>query len=148
MPQLLRYLINCSIVFCVSVVSFYYSANAQDSTNESDFIYSPKEFTGVSIQGLNKITTELEQLKVTHGVTSRFGNLEIIAHACWESPPGERPESAALLEVWELRAGEQPAKVFSGWMFASNPALSSLAHPVYDLTVIDCIETAEQTPEQ
>lgn len=28
--------------------------------------------------------------------------------------------------------------IFSGWMFASSPALSALQHPVYDVWVIDC----------
>jgi hypothetical protein len=28
--------------------------------------------------------------------------------------------------------------VFSGWMFASSPALNALEHPVYDVWVIDC----------
>lgn len=28
--------------------------------------------------------------------------------------------------------------IFSGWMFASSPALSALQHPIYDIWVIDC----------
>jgi hypothetical protein len=28
--------------------------------------------------------------------------------------------------------------IFSGWMFASSPALNALEHPVYDVWVIDC----------
>ncbi len=28
--------------------------------------------------------------------------------------------------------------IFSGWMFASSPALSALQHPVYDVWAIDC----------
>ncbi|MCB2113418.1 MAG: DUF2155 domain-containing protein [Parvularculaceae bacterium] len=28
--------------------------------------------------------------------------------------------------------------IFSGWMFASSPALNGLEHPVYDVWVIDC----------
>lgn len=35
-------------------------------------------------------------------------------------------------------------KVFSGWMFASSPALNPLEHPVYDVWVIDC-ETRSAT---
>lgn len=33
-------------------------------------------------------------------------------------------------------------KIFSGWMFASSPALNPLEHPVYDVWVIDCIASA------
>lgn len=36
-------------------------------------------------------------------------------------------------------AGALPENmIFSGWMFASSPALSALQHPVYDVWVIDC----------
>ncbi|MBU3655480.1 MAG: DUF2155 domain-containing protein, partial [Alphaproteobacteria bacterium] len=28
--------------------------------------------------------------------------------------------------------------LFSGWMFASSPAVSALEHPVYDIVVLDC----------
>lgn len=31
-----------------------------------------------------------------------------------------------------------PDRIFSGWMFASSPALNSMEHPVYDVWVIDC----------
>ncbi|MEM9705390.1 MAG: DUF2155 domain-containing protein [Pseudomonadota bacterium] len=34
------------------------------------------------------------------------------------------------------------ALVFSGWMFASSPALNPLEHPVYDVWVIDCKTTS------
>ncbi len=33
-----------------------------------------------------------------------------------------------------------PDRLFSGWMFASSPALSSLEHPVYDIWVLDCLD--------
>ena len=33
-----------------------------------------------------------------------------------------------------------PVDLFSGWMFASSPAVSALEHPVYDIWVIDCAE--------
>lgn len=36
--------------------------------------------------------------------------------------------------------------VFSGWMFASSPALNPLEHPVYDVWVIDCQTAADDTP--
>ncbi len=32
--------------------------------------------------------------------------------------------------------------IFSGWMFASSPALNGLQHPVYDIWVIDCATVA------
>ncbi|MEL6359838.1 MAG: DUF2155 domain-containing protein [Pseudomonadota bacterium] len=37
-------------------------------------------------------------------------------------------------------------KIFSGWMFASSPALNALEHPVYDVWVISC-ETMPEDSE-
>ena len=36
------------------------------------------------------------------------------------------------------RLGEQAVRTFTGWMFASSPALNALEHPVYDVWVLDC----------
>ena len=36
--------------------------------------------------------------------------------------------------------------LFSGWMFASSPALSALEHPVYDVWVIDCAQSEPEPP--
>ncbi len=47
-------------------------------------------------------------------------------------------EAAAFLEIRDLRKPGAPAVVFSGWMFASTPALSALEHPIYDVWVLDC----------
>ena len=100
---------------------------------------SPQEMYNILVlQGLNKVTAKIEEIIAPVGTVVRFGNLEIIARACWQAPPEARPENAALLEVSELKPGEQPARIFAGWMFSSSPALSALEHPVYDLTVIRC----------
>jgi hypothetical protein len=38
----------------------------------------------------------------------------------------------------DLPSALDPDRIFSGWMFASTPALNALEHPVYDVWVIDC----------
>ena len=50
--------------------------------------------------------------------------------------------AAAFLEIVDAKPGEAPVKLFSGWMFASSPAVSALEHPVYDVWVIDCKNAA------
>ena len=42
----------------------------------------------------------------------------------------------------DVKPGESPVRLFTGWMFASSPALSALEHPVYDVWVIDCKASA------
>lgn len=90
------------------------------------------------LQGLDKVTARVTTLRVDIGNTVRFGTLEIIVRQCDKRPPEEPPESAAFLDVWEMRPGEPAAGLFRGWMFASSPGLNALEHPVYDVWVLDC----------
>lgn len=99
---------------------------------------APKPITAAVLQGLDKITARVTTIKAPLGQTVRFGTLEIQARSCEKRPPEEPPESAAFVEIRELKPGAQPARVFAGWMFASSPALSALEHPVYDVWVTDC----------
>ena len=92
------------------------------------------------LQGLNKVTARVSAIDVPLSRTVRFGTLEITVHTCRKAPPEKPPESAAFLEIRDLKPGEPPVKLFSGWMFASSPALSALEHPVYDIWVLDCRE--------
>jgi hypothetical protein len=93
----------------------------------------------VVLQGLDKITARVSTIKVPVGQTVTFGALQITARACDKHPPEEAPEAAAFLEVVEVEPDEKPVQRFTGWMFASSPALSALEHPVYDLIVLDCV---------
>ena len=92
----------------------------------------------VVLQALDKITARVSRITVPVGGTVTFGSLQITAKACDKHPPEETPESAAFLQVVEVKLGEAPVGRFSGWMFASSPALSAMEHPVYDLWVLDC----------
>ena len=90
------------------------------------------------LQGLDKVTARVVTLDVPVGDTVTFGSLRIAARTCRKASPVEPPESAAFLEIQEARPDEAVEPLFSGWMFASSPALSALEHPVYDIWVIDC----------
>ena len=92
----------------------------------------------VVLGGLDKVTAHVSTFEVPVGKTVTFGALQITARACDKHPPEETPESAAFLEVVEVRPGETPHQLFSGWMFASSPALSAMDNPIYDLWVLDC----------
>jgi hypothetical protein len=96
------------------------------------------------LQGLDKVTARISALHAPLDQPTRFGTLEVVARACRETPPTEPPESAAFLQIRELPAASDtegtPVDLFSGWMFASSPAVSALEHPVYDNWVTDCAE--------
>ena len=94
------------------------------------------------LQGLDKTTARVSTFDAPVGQPVRFGRLVITARACVKHPPEEEPESAAFLQIDELRQDERNAeiaqRIFSGWMFASSPALSALENPIYDVSVLDC----------
>jgi len=97
------------------------------------------------LQGLDKITARVSKFEAPVDAPVQFGTLAIRVRDCEKNPPEDTPESAAFVEIDETRTGEIRTRVFSGWMFASSPALSALEHPVYDVTLLDC-RTASGSP--
>ena len=108
---------------------------------------APIEGTGAILQGLDKVTARVSEIEAPLHRLVRFGTLEIIVRPCQKTPPEEPPESAAFLEIRDAKPGEAAVVLFTGWMFASSPALSALEHPVYDVWVLDCLTAAEPEPE-
>jgi hypothetical protein len=110
---------------------------AQDGSGASgDEVEAPKPV--ILLRGLDKVTARVSPIEMHVDEPGRFGSLEITVRSCHKAPPEDPPESAAFLEIRELRPGESPVELFSGWMFASSPAFSTLEHAVYDVWVIDC----------
>lgn len=112
---------------------------------------APAEAGTVAVlQGLDKTTARVATIDAPVGQQVRYGNLLITARACVKHPPTETPESAAFLVIDEFppdaRSETRPERIFSGWMFASSPALSALENPVYDVSVLDCKEDAAPAP--
>ncbi len=98
----------------------------------------------VVLRALDKVTATTEDYTVVVGKNLRYGSLDIKVQHCEKRPPEETPETFAFLQILDARldgaGGEsEDAKLFSGWMFASSPALSALDHPVYDIWVLDCL---------
>lgn len=110
--------------------------------------YAPDVEHQVAIlQGLDKITARISPIYATLGLPTYFGSLEIVVRTCRETPPTEPPESAVFMEIRELPPNadreREPEMLFSGWMFASSPAVSALEHAVYDVWVVDCEEPTD-----
>jgi len=100
------------------------------------------------MQGLDKITARISRFDTPVAKPVNFGTLSIVVRDCEKSAPEERPENAAFIEITENRPGEANRRLFSGWMFSSSPALSSLEHPVYDVNLLECKGAAALPPAQ
>ena len=91
------------------------------------------------LRTLDKVTGHVSTQDLPVGSSQKFGTLEIIVRCCDQTPEEELPEAAAFLEISEKKDGKStPSLIFSNFMFASNPGISALEHPVYDVWVEAC----------
>ena len=90
------------------------------------------------LRGVDKVTGRVSTMSASVGSQINFGALTISVEKCYTRPPEETPENSAFLVVTEKMADNSVKEVFTGWMFSSNPALSAMEHPVYDVWVIGC----------
>lgn len=124
----------CALIVCFALV--YSSA-----THAREMI----DYPVVKLQSLEKTTARTSTFEANVGSTVKFGSLFIKVQSCRKASPIEQPESAAFLQVWENRTDRETKEekaqwIFSGWMFASSPGLSSMDHPTYDVWVLDCLQ--------
>ncbi len=102
----------------------------------------------VVIRALDKITMRMREFELDMNQTVRFGLLDISVRTCQATPPELPPENAAFLQIDEYRPGQPKARIYSGWMFGSSPAVNGLEHPIYDVWVVACkMSFADKGPD-
>ena len=91
------------------------------------------------LQWVDKVTGRFELIDAPIGKTIACGQLKIKVSGCRQSAPFEPPESKAFMTIWEYPKESLPKKLFSGWMFASSPVVSTLInHPRYNVWLAKC----------
>ncbi len=123
-------------------------ANAQSPAAPSSATEIPEvETIGAVLQGLDKVTARISTFEAGFDQPVAFGSLIIRVRACHRTPPTEAPESTAFVEIEDSRHPGDDPSVFTGWMFASSPAIAALEHPVYDVWVVDCMKAASSSSD-
>lgn len=113
-------------------------------SNETDEASSQEVHPGFltdsfELQGLDKVTARTFEIAGKLNTTYEHKTISLMVKKCWKSGPDEAPESIAYVDIFEKRSDEEPFKIFSGWMFASEHSVSALEHPVYDVWVKACV---------
>ncbi len=98
----------------------------------------------VTLRTMDKITGRVQKITLGIGEQKKVGSLTVLVEKCLKKPPEETPENAAFLTVIDEDFSDTP--VFHGWMFSSNPALSAMEHPVYDIWVVECGTAIKSEP--
>lgn len=132
----LRHLATLLLLGLVAMTILPRSGSAADSL-EGDIVI---------LRALDKVTARTKDLFVPIDETAVFGSLAVRPRKCLKRPPEEPPETSAFLEISEVREEDDNLPLFTGWMFASSPAINALEHPVYDVWVIDCKISEPVTP--
>ena len=93
----------------------------------------------IEFRVLNKVTGRSERIEAKPEEVIHFGKLEIEAITCQTSIPQSQRDVAGLFALSEFVPGTDTKKpLFRGWMYASSPSITSLEHPVYDVTMVNC----------
>ena len=90
---------------------------------------------GFELQALDKITARTQALSGRVGQTVQYGSLSITVRACLVRPPDQPADAATFLEIADSHVNMPN---FSGWMLLSEPSVSMLEHPVYDIRPTAC----------
>ena len=85
---------------------------------------------------LNKITTNVDKIKLPLKENYLYHELKIYPIDCHLSGPYEKSEVGIYLNIHHKDSKE---KIFNGWMLKSLPSISSMEHPIYDIWVEDCV---------
>lgn len=133
----------CALIAAVTLASMAYAQTPQVIAPRPPAIADAKpDAQGVKrmavFRGLDKITGRARDINAPVGVPVKFGTLILTVQTCHTVPPEEPPETTAFVQIDEDQPGGKPKRMFSGWMFASTPALNALEHPTYDVWVITC----------
>lgn len=113
------------------VAAFATGAAAQEIANDQ----ATRSVGQLSLRGLDTLNGTTQDLEMRVGETIRYGHLEVTAEACRVPEADPDADAYAFLRIRDIREDEPR---FSGWMFASSPALSALDHPRYDIWVLSC----------
>jgi hypothetical protein len=91
------------------------------------------------LQWVDKVTGRFKLIDAKIGKTTPCGRLKIKVDVCRKSAPFAPPESKSFMTIWEHPKNGHKKKLFSGWMFASSPAVSTLLnHPRYNVWLVKC----------
>lgn len=118
----------CRILVGLCVLSISFQAGAR----------TMEPFDTAVIRLLDKGTARVDQVELPIGKPVVFGHMQVDLRSCQQTPAEEEPEAAAFMVISEIKPGAPESILFRGWMFASNPSLSALEHPLYDVWVIAC----------
>lgn len=104
----------------------------------------------VAVLGLlNKRNSETWELKMRPGDVLRYGDAVVHLRACERTAPWEPDQlTGAFVQLDVRQADGRWQRVFSGWLYAEQPALNVVQHPLFDVFPKSCAMTFPEGGEE
>ena len=93
------------------------------------------------LQAMNKLTGRVSVIDVPVNGEVEFGSFSIVVRSRKTRPPEETPDNFAFVDVVDKHEDGSLLNIFKGWMVSSSPALNAVAHPIYDVWLLQCVDT-------
>ena len=93
------------------------------------------------MQAMDKVTGRVNKITVPVNSKIAFGDFSLVLRACKKRPAEETPENFAFVDVADKSFGTDEYSIFRGWMLSSAPGMNAIEHPIYDVWLLECIDT-------
>lgn len=112
------------------------AAEIEINPNIQELVYKGK----AKLIILNKITAKSELVEFKIGQIKFFGKVSIELHKCAKNTDPVKGSNLVLLTIFDNKLKDEKSPIFHGWMDSSNPSISTLEHPVYEVIPVDCVD--------
>lgn len=101
------------------------------------------ETNAALMQAMDKVTGRVNEIIVPVRSKVTFGDFSLVLRACKKRPAEETPENFAFIDVTDKSFGSEEYNIFRGWVISSTPGISSIEHPIYDMWLLECIDSKD-----
>ncbi len=93
------------------------------------------------MQAMDKVTGRVNKITVSVNSKISFGDFSLVLRSCKKRPAEETPENFAFVDVTDKSFGTDEYNIFRGWIVSSTPGINAIEHPIYDVWLLECIDT-------
>lgn len=93
------------------------------------------------MQAMDKVTGRVNKIIVPVKGQTTFGDFSLVLRDCKKRPAEETPENFAFIDVTDKSFGAEEYNIFRGWIISSTPGINAIEHPIYDVWLLECIDT-------
>lgn len=97
------------------------------------------------MQAMDKVTGRVNKITVPVNSKISFGDFSLVLRSCKKRPAEETPENFAFIDVTDKSFGTDEYNIFRGWIVSSTPGINAIEHPIYDVWLLECIDTDVDT---